>query len=269
MSADLTWIDFTRRSDPAQPYYQRRLVDQLQKHGYPQVLCFWTKAPAEVARLYGDLSAQLREHGTLVLAQVTHNPGYYQLEPGVTDRRRDLSSLVELLGPAAVRLRFDPIIPGFTTPGMFQAAVDAARCFGIRRITVNFLAEYPGVAERLGRLGIKLRVMNRADKIETLRRLGAMAGDIEVAGCAELNAAGLVDAVPGLLKSGCADAEWATGLRPDLAGRFKLHASRPGCLCVYSGDWGQYRNWGGPSCPHQCVYCYAGGGIVTQTEGAE
>lgn len=256
--ADLLWVDYTRRGDPAQEFYVARLKSQLDAEGYPRVLCFWTKAPQYVGRVYHALIDRLHAHGTLVLAQVTLNGYGRAVEPGVTPARTVLQPLVERLGPAAIRLRFDPLIPGYTDLDThFAACLAAAQAAGITHITTNFFSPYPKALARLRQAGIVPETWDEPRRIAFLTDLveRANAVGIQVAACAETARYQLF--VPGLLPAACADGAWAAQLRPELAGAFKNHPSRPGCGCVYSGDWGLYKNQGGPSCPHHCTYCYA------------
>jgi len=254
----LRWVDYTRRNDPATPYWVGHLTKTLKSRGYPRVLCFWTKAPAAVAELYKDAVKDLRDHGTLVLAQVTYN-GYKELEPGITEERSDLAPLVALLGPECVRLRFDPIIVGYTRPEHFERCLSAAVRFGIKRIAVNFILMHyrklKGVME-------PYKIIEKPSPEEKVRILKgfvakAKAVGVELSSCAELNAEKIPERVPGLIQAACADPEWAVSLNPSLKGIFKPRASRDGCLCVYSDDWGSYPSKGGPKCIHQCIYCYA------------
>ena len=257
--APAVWIDYTRRNDPAAPFWAGHLQKQLAAHGQPEVLCFWTKAPAVVASLYHEAILSLQEAGTLVLAQVTDNHYGRALEPGILPERADLQPLVDLLGAQAVRLRFDPIIPAFTTLDHFQACLDDALRCGIRRITINWIAiqKYKRVAARLQQAGINPREATEAEQAAWARQLLARAGGrVELAVCAESHK--LVRQVPELKTAACADMAWAAALRPELVGRLKKRPSRSGCGCCYSGDWGVYAWVRAPKCAHGCVYCYAG-----------
>jgi hypothetical protein len=258
------WIDFTRRNDPAAPFWVRRLQEQLDTQRQPDVLCFWTKAPAVVAALYGSTIRALQQAGTLVLAQVTDNHYERVLEPGILPERANLQPLVELLGAQAIRLRFDPIIPSFTTVDHFQACLEDALRYGIRRITINWIVikRYRNVAARLQRAGIEPVETTEAEQAAFARDLLAQAsGRVELAVCAENH--NLVKQAPELKTAACADMAWAAAIRPDLAGRFKRHPSRTGCGCCYSADWGVYSSQRVPKCVHGCVYCYAGSGALT------
>jgi hypothetical protein len=254
----LLWVDYTRRNDPATQYWVEHLKKKIKARGYPYVLCGWTKAPAVVAELYGETIKDMQAHGTLVLCQVTYT-GYTDLEPAVTPERAELGPLVDLLGADHVRLRFDPIIVGYTRDEHFQRCLDAAVKFHINTIATKFIIlRYKNVAEAMHEFGVD-RVATKAEMVDILRGYVARAGKVGVtmSGCAELKAADIIKDVPGLLMHGCADMAWAEALRPDLKGLFKPHRSRTGCNCCYTEDWGLYKNQGGPRCVHQCVYCYA------------
>lgn len=259
--APAVWIDFTRRNDPAAPFWVRRLQEHLETQGRPDVLCFWTKAPAVVANLYQAVIHDLQQAGTLVLAQVTDNHYGRVVEPGILPERAGLQPLVDLLGAQAVRLRFDPIIPTYTNAAHFQACLDDALRFSIRRITINFISlkKYKNVPGRLRQVGINPVEISEEDQAAYARGLLAQAmGRVELAVCAESHR--LVRQVPELKTAACADMAWAVGINPALAGRLKRRPSRSGCGCCYSGDWGIYASRRVPKCGHGCVYCYANSG---------
>jgi len=254
----LLWVDFTRRTDPSTTFWVRHLESQLQARGYPRVFCFWTKAPGTVAELYKDIVKDMQRHGTLVLAQVTYN-GYTELEPGVTAERSNLAPLVDLLGPSHIRLRFDPIIVGFTKPEHFERCLEAASRYKITRIITNFiLLSYKDVRDAMAEFGVD-REATREEKADILAWFvdSAVRQGTEIGICAETIGEGLAKDVPGLKATGCADMNWAIALKPELLNAFKKRPSRPGCQCCYTDDWGLYSSKGGQKCPHLCLYCYA------------
>ncbi len=111
----LNWVDFTRQSDPAHKTGVKYLEQKLARYGVPKVFCFWTKAPATIRDLYLDIVPQMIAEGCLVLAQVTLNCYGQDMEPGISKDKTDFDGLIELLGGADhIRLRFDPVIPGYT-----------------------------------------------------------------------------------------------------------------------------------------------------------
>jgi hypothetical protein len=67
-----SWIDYTRRNDPACEAGVDRLRSKLQGN-FPDVFCFWSKAPGKIFTLYSDLIKKMQDNGTVVLAQFTIN----------------------------------------------------------------------------------------------------------------------------------------------------------------------------------------------------
>lgn len=251
-----TWVDFTRRSDPAHRDGTVLLKNNLARHGFPDVFCFWTKAPAIVASLYANAIRQMQTAGVLVLAQVTLNNYGRPLEAGVNPAFQDLSMLNQLLGPNAIRLRFDPIIAGFTSPAHFKQTVAQAVRHNINRITINFLvSQYKNCQSALNNAGILFHNPTIPERVAIIKKLRDLTpNSIDLAACAESVA--LCRQLSFLKPAACADPAWAVLLRPDLR-YFHKHGSRKDCGCVYTDDWGVYRSRGGYRCPHQCLYCYA------------
>jgi hypothetical protein len=254
------WVDYTRRNDPAQPFFVDHLKAKLEKHGYPHVLCFWTKSPSKVATLYKDIIKDMQSHDCLVLLQTTIN-SYSSLEPTLTEDDIKLDDLIPLLGsPEHIRFRFDPIIPGYTSIKHYTKVLELAKKYGVTRITTNFIVpSYKNVSSVLMKLNIRAYEATEMEKIDSLTPMVKLAADygVSLVGCAELNRDGIIDQVPGLIRSGCADFHWAEKLKPEYTGLFRVKPSRPGCLCCYDDDWGLYKNNGAPACVHKCAYCYA------------
>ena len=254
----LIWVDYTRRNDPSTEYWANHLKEMLKSQGYPKVLMFWTKAPGTVAELYKDIVKDMQKNGTLVLAQVTYNGYGRELEPGVTPERVELKPLVDLMGPLHIRLRLNPVIAGYTTQSHIERVLEAAKEHGIKRVHTEFIRlGYKDVQYKMARF--KIHESSRREKIDFLRDFveqGRKYG-VEIAGCAESNEENLYDEVEGLVKCGCSDKNWAEALKPEYKGIFRTRSCRPGCLCCYTDDWGEYSSRGAPNCPHQCLYCYA------------
>jgi len=61
-----SWIDFTRRNDPAHPDAVLHLRRMLQSRKLPDVFCFWTKNPEFVANEYANAIRHMHERGVLV-----------------------------------------------------------------------------------------------------------------------------------------------------------------------------------------------------------
>ena len=259
-------IDYSRRTDPACAAGLKLFQKRLRLDKPPAVLHFWTKAPAVLAELYGPIIRQLQAAGSIVCAQVTLNAYDPPLE-AVSREMRELGPLVGLLGKQAVRLRFDPIILGYTTLHHYKQVLAAAERYQLRRITVNFLVPgYEGVGNLLAQYGISAEQGSVQRKIATLQRLrAATPKEIDLAVCAET--AALWQQVPGLTRASCADPAWfkALGLVEEVSG----HASRPGCGCLYSADWGKYPTQGSYICPHKCLYCYAKHNVYSSQQGRQ
>ena len=248
-----TWIDFTRRNDPACRAGVRLYESKIVKHGYPDVFCFWSKDPFGIYNLYKDHIIDLQEHGTLVLAQFTINNYGPNIEPGVPKPKLD--KIVKLLGSKCIRLRFDPVINGYTKQHHFLTTCQLARNNGISRIITNFIElKYKNIGIKLKEHGINVIEYN--DKESILRNMLSIANydNIELAVCAETFQ--FAHTIEGLHKAACSDIKWAQSINPKILD-MDPHPSRKGCGCCYSKDWGQYSSQGGYICPHGCLYCYA------------
>ena len=248
-------IDYSRRTDPASIEGVDVLKNKIEKYGYPKLIHFWTKAPAVLFDLYKDVITDLKKNNVIVCAQITLNSYGLPLEK-VTSDMQELKNLVSLLGNDFIRLRFDPIIIGYTCMSHFKKTVNAAGKFHIKRITVNFLEpKYKRVGELLKKVNVDVVNAGQDKKIYVLNKLRNAAPDrIELALCAE--SSGLLKHVEGYNKASCADPEWfrCLGLEVD---NIKGHFSRRGCGCYYTDDWGVYPTKKGYICPHKCLYCYA------------
>lgn len=250
------WVDYSRRTDPAHKKGVKILQQKLKKDGYPAVLCFWTKGPDLIYRLYKDIIKDMQAHGTLVLMQTTIN-GYKKME-NISESVTRLDRIIKLLGgPEYIRLRFDPVIVGYTTPNMFLSTRLLACKHGIKHIIVNFLVpHYKGVGKLLKDEGFNIKNPSTKYKADILKWMrNETPEEIDIAVCAESNS--LTNMVDGILPPACSDPNWAIQIKPELKGTFNINPSRQGCGCCYDDDWGQYRSRGGYKCPFDCLYCYA------------
>jgi DNA repair photolyase len=248
-------IDYSRRTDPACIEGVNVLKNKIKKYGYPALVHFWTKAPAVLFDLYNDVIADLKKNNVVVCIQITLNNYGLPLEKVTEDMQR-LDKLVGLLGSKAVRLRFDPIIIGYTCMAHYKKIIETAEKYDIKRITVNFLEpKYKGVGELLKKQNIEVVAGGLEKKINILNKLRDVTAEkIELAVCAE--SATLLKYVDGYEKASCADLVWFKdlGLKNQ---NIKGHFSRRGCGCYYTDDWGVYPTKNGYVCPHKCLYCYA------------
>lgn len=160
----------------------------------PQVLCFWTNAPAETYKAYSGTIRQLQAAGTLTLAQINRA----EEDPGL------LSRLVNLLGPQAVRLRFE-LLPGVSTPEHFR---DVLLCASWHELSPRVTVDLRGTPDRTW-------------LVQTFRRMVEMTmhWGLELAVAAPAHMPGLHQAVPGLYQPD--DLTWALALRPHWAAQLQ------------------------------------------------
>ncbi len=268
---DATYVDVTRRTDPARiPEVWQHLRDVLETYGPPWVVQVWTKDPAGVLRLGGDLLRQLVDAGTTLAAQVTATGLAGSVwEPHVPpDGLRAAEAMAALMGGwQHITWRYDPIIPGVHTLTRYRALAAQAADLGIRRGVINFVAppgRYTRVDRRVGALLPEwTRGMPGYDvtwKRDAAARLLAVASEhgIALACCAEnawLGDPASPDALPGLGRAACGDYGWFCALSGRTPAAAPQRGSRPGCGCARYFDVGQYGCWA--RC-HRCAYCYAG-----------
>lgn len=252
-------IDYSRRTDPAckagLALFREKIKNLKRYDNDIQVIHFWTKAPAVLAELYERDIKELQSRGVIVCAQVTINNYDAPLER-VTPEMRDIKPLVKLIGSKAIRLRFDPIIYGYTTEGHFKKTLNSAIENDISRITINFLEpKYQGVGRLLRENNINVGfgdiTRQKADILTTIR--WTTPKNIEIAVCAESEY--LRKYSPDIQKAACSDPEWFKQL--GFSSPKNTHFTRKDCGCFYTKDWGKYPSQGGYVCPHKCLYCYA------------
>ena len=248
-------IDYSRRTDPACKEGLELLESKIKRFGFPSLIHIWTKAPGKLFEIYGKIFEQLQKHNTILCGQITLNHYGKPLE-SVSKSSQDISRIVGTFGSKAIRLRFDPIIFGYTTLKHYKQTMELAQIYNISRVTVNFLeTKYGRVWERLKECNIDYYEGTFCDKVRVLNKLREVTPpNIDIAVCAE--SAHLVQYVDGITKAACADPEWFKSLGLDIT-TIKGHNSRKSCGCYYSDDWGKYPGKGGYSCPHKCLYCYA------------
>jgi hypothetical protein len=268
-----TYIDLTRRSDPA---CHRQCWDNLRQavaaYGQPWVLQVWTKDIAGVLCLGADMLRALREVGTTITAQVTVTGLAGTLwEPlAPPDGLRLVPELARMIGgPNHIKWRYDPIIPALHSAERFRVLARRAAEMGLTQGVINFVAppgRYARVDRRLGPLlpgwvegmpGYTPAWQERAEcsTFRVARELVALAGEagITLSCCAE--GAALAERVPGLRRAACGEYEWFVALSGQAPLRVPFKGSRPGCGCARYFDVGNYGSW---SRCHRCVYCYAG-----------
>ena len=263
---DATYIDITRRTDPARrPHVWRNLRDVIETYGAPWVVQMWTKNVAGTLDLGKDLVRQLRSQGTTFTAQITVTGLAGTVwEPGVpVDGLSPIPQLAKLIGgPQHIKWRYDPIIPTVHALPRFRALARQAADLGITQGVINFVAP-PGRYVRVDR-----RLVGMIDgwsqgapdyddvwRRDTARELVQIADEygIALACCAETGH--LSEAVQGLGRALCGDHRWFVALSGRELARAPSSGSRRGCGCARYFDVGVYGQW---SRCHRCVYCYAG-----------
>ena len=263
---DATYIDITRRTDPARrPHVWRNLRDVIETYGAPWVVQMWTKNVAGTLDLGKDLVRQLRSQGTTFTAQITVTGLAGTVwEPGVpVDGLSPIPQLAKLIGgPQHIKWRYDPIIPTVHALPRFRALARQAADLGITQGVINFVAP-PGRYVRVDR-----RLVGMIDgwsqgapdcddawRRDTARELVHVADEygIALSCCAETGH--LSEAVQGLGRALCGDHRWFVALSGRELARAPSSGSRRGCGCARYFDVGVYGQW---SRCHRCVYCYAG-----------
>jgi len=176
------------------------------------------------------------------------------------DRLEQAAVLVERYGQERLLWRFDPIVHWMTPEGEerdntapFERIARAMAALGVTRCAFSFVQIYGKVTRRISKLDIDLVDPPLERKLEILKRMAALAGDlgIRMLSCCQPE---LLGAHPNVTQSSCidgpriAEALGIDGPLPDMS----PHPSREGCGCTRSVDIGQYE-----PCPHACVYCYA------------
>jgi hypothetical protein len=263
---EATYIDVTRRSDPARfPAFWDHLREIVDRCGAPWVVQVWSKDPAGVLALGTETLRATMVAGTTVTAQITITGLAGTVwEPLVPTNALDhLVSLIELIGgPQHVTWRYDPIIPTIHDPARYRRLACQVAELGIRRGVINFVAppsRYARVDRRLqailpgwseGMPGYDL-----AWQIQVATELVAIAQEVEISLSCCAEGAPLHEQVPGLGRAACGDHEWFAALSGQCPPPTTSKGSRPGCGCARYYDVGNYGYWA--RC-HRCAYCYAG-----------
>jgi hypothetical protein len=263
---DATYIDVTRRTDPARiDRVWANLDAVIRVFGAPWIVQIWTKDAGGVLNRGGEMLRRLRRQGTTLAAQVTVTGlGGTEWEPEVP--REPFAGVADLMallgGPQHISWRYDPIIPTVHQPERFLRVARHAADLGITRGNINFLAP-PGRYKRVDRRLAPILpswsegIAHHHDtwQVEIATQLADLAADLNLrlAVCAE--SAALARKVPGLAPAACGDHDWFVALSGQDPGRPSFQGSRPGCGCAAYFDvglYGQHRRC------HGCLYCYAG-----------
>ena len=242
-------IDFTRRNDPACSEAVELLDKQLKSNNHIDIFTFWSKNPNGIYNLYKDHIKKLLDNKTIVFGMFTIT-GYGEiLEPGIDmDKFHRMDKIVNLIGSNKIKLRFDPIIPGYTTIKhliYFKSIVDK---YNIQNVIYNFInVRYKKIKEELK--NVNITVDNRL-KHKWVNILHKTFRNYNIHACAE---ARLTDPNP----EACISKQWILSYIPNANPKHNKN-NRLGCLCCNTDDWGLYSSWKNSyKCPHGCLYCYA------------
>jgi len=241
----------------------------------------WTKDPCAWRR-HAGLSATLEAlgaRGIAVALQLTVTGlGGTPVEPGIPpwpEVRDTLADLItrRLLRPAAVKLRYDPVVALRDAGGRVwsNASEDLAapvlRAFaelGVTRATASLaqIVEYPRVARRLRNLGLDGALLTLDEGRAFLRRFAdlAIARGYTYSTC-------VYPPDASSLQEGCLDGRWLNGLLETMGSdrrvTCQLHNARghqrPDCRCTFSYDLGYSAGIGHcyDARERWCVYCYS------------
>jgi hypothetical protein len=215
-------------------------------------IVFWTKDPSPMIPRLEELSGA----GYMYYFQFTLNSYGADIEPGVPPYDQRITAFRELskrLGSRRVVWRYDPII--FTekyTPewhiAQFCRTAELLRG-ATNRCVISFVDVYAKNKKAMERIHASFPGIDDIMRFAGGISEAASRNGIEVNTCAEpydLEKAGIHH-------GGCID----RGLIEELLDcRIDAvpDAQRPNCRCIHAEEAGAYG-----TCPHGCVYCYAGG----------
>lgn len=212
-------------------------------------MVFWTKNPAP---MLGQLSV-LAPY--VYYFQFTLNAYGQEIEsnlPTLRQRIKTFQRLSELVGPARVIWRYDPILlgSGYDLDYHSTAFTElAAQLSGsTRKCIISFLDYYPKINRRLQAL--QLTGLTAAEQRQLAHRLATIARryDLALETCAEkLELADL-----GIGHTRCIDTELLGRLGGCRLTVVKDKNQRHECGCAFSIDIGAYN-----TCLRGCCYCYA------------
>ncbi|MDR3211215.1 MAG: DUF1848 domain-containing protein [Planctomycetota bacterium] len=250
----------SRRTDlPA--FYPMEIVGKVRRSRKLEGIVFWTKDIRNFTT-HLELSAIIREAPAIIQFTCT-GLGGSQWEPRVPPLDIQLDALATLatrLPPAAIRWRFDPIIP---TPDWRERFLQVKEKLtvvlgksGLDGVTVSFVDPYLKARVRVAAAGLAWPEVKPEDKRETLAFLASSFGERKKEGpkplrlCCE---AEFLDQ-PGVEAAACVDRRLLERLYNLKAGEVKKDpGQRRDCTCSSATDIGSYAL----PCQHGCLYCYA------------
>jgi hypothetical protein len=186
------------------------------------------------------------------------------LEPSVKSsfdqRLVQLTQLVELFGPIAIKLRFDPIViyrdqkTGALCNNLdnYERVISHASKLGITKVIFAFCLSYPKVTRRMLANGKILEVLTITDQKKILDPLIDLANQygIHLETCCGTQLIGYRH----IQASKCIDGDVIDQIvEGHVKSNSKDQGQRKDCNCRKSRDIGSYSM----QCKHACFYCYA------------
>jgi DNA repair photolyase len=264
-------VSASRRTD-LPGYYAAALAERLRRFRRPpDALFLWTKHPAALTRP-GPLREALAAQPNVLVHLTITGLGGTALEPRAPAWRDALAEVRPLIGqlggePRRVLWRFDPLLPGRSSPETFARLAAAMAGLGVRRCITSFLSSMSlkgSLLPQYARCGVEPSPL--ADKVEWAGRMAerAKAEGMELRLCCQPK---VVERLSGAAEeAACIDAELASALHPGgrIVGAGKDPSQRRNCRCAPSLDVGDYA---AHACRTGCGYCYskAGGPDVPES----
>ena len=230
-----------------------------------ELLVFWTRNPLPLLPHLNELN----ERGYRYYFLMTLNAYPVELEPKAPppeEQVRRMKLLAERIGPEKVIWRYDPVVVSLRTPWEWHEE-NFSRLSGLlrhscRRVVVSQADEYRKV-NFAGRVLRQLEIRRKAEVLppegqKLFRHVAgqARANGLEIYSCAETDA--FFESC-GISPGACIDADYVEETFGISVDRRKDSGQRSHCRCVFSKDIGAY-----DTCPHGCVYCYAGRRITAE-----
>ena len=220
---------------------------------------FWTRYPQPMLNYLDKISGA--GYDFIFLFTLTGYPKI--LEPNAPEMIKAVDCfkrLSDIIGPARVIWRYDPIVISSITDEAFQLENFARLAHLLSgytsKVIVSFLDFYKKLGPRFARLeseyNITISDIARTPKkaISLARQLKVIAENynLKIQSCAENEFL----AESGIKPGACIDSRYLSEIFKKQLSAKKDNNQRAGCLCNESADIGSYS-----TCKFNCVYCYA------------